>query len=997
MKELFGLPVSTLMYIFGGSLLAIVAWSLLLSLRQPVLFRLASRNIPRRWGRSLLIVLGLTLATTIIAAAMATGDTVAHSARSSVLTSLGNIDELVSARQKTDIAVTGESAPLDYFDAGYVDTVRNAAASNPLIDGVAPAIFEEVGAQNLVSRQTEPRVAVVGVDPAQMKGFGAIHSLDGKTIDFASLVSGEVMLNKDAAKELEAKAGDSITLYAGGTQRQVLVRDVVSYDGMGTTDPALLMTLSDTQSLFDKQGLIQHIIISNKGGNESGASHTNAVIDSLQPTVQSLHLAISPTKSDNLKAADDAGASFSTFFVTFGSFSIAAGILLIFLLFVMLAAERRPEMGIARAVGTERIHLVEMFMFEGLLYDLGAAAIGSLAGIGVAYFMVSVLISVIANFGVDIRFSFSTTSLITAYSMGVVVTFLVVTFSAWRVSVLNIVSAVRDLPEESAGVKGRASLVWFAIILGLGALLTYAGLSSQQGMPFYLGISLIILAFVPLLRWLGVNDRLVYTVAGGSIVVWWLLPWSTFDAILPNFSMDFNIWIVGGIVTVIGATWIVMYNSDLGVRGVMATLGRIGQMAPILKTALTYPLMNRFRTGVTLAMFTLVVFTLVVGGTTTTAFTRAFNDVKLYGGGFDLRTSTVAVNPISNLGTAIDQSGTLNPSDYDVIAAQSLVAVQAKQDGGSRDFGDYPLRGVDDTFLDNNTYGFSAIDPAYGSAKDVWAALKANPNLAVVDSLVAPLREHFDFGSPAPDFQLEGFYLEDNTFKATPIVLRDPQTGEEHKLTVIAILRDVVPTYMIGVTTSQRFVDAAFPTQATPTSDLIRLRPGVNVQATADNLESTFLANGLEATVLKDELNDIVSLNKTFNYLIQGFIGLGLVVGVAALGVISARAVVERRQEIGVMRAIGFEQGRVQLSFLIESSMVAVAGIVLGTVLGLVLAHNIIADAQSQPSWENVAFTVPWLNLAIIYAIVLGAALITAFIPARQASRVYPAQALRYE
>ena len=63
--------------------------------------------------------------------------------------------------------------------------------------------------------------------------------------------------------------------------------------------------------------------------------------------------------------------------------------LLIFLLFVMLAAERRPEMGIARAVGTERIHLVEMFMFEGLLYDLGAAAIGALAGIGVAYFMVS--------------------------------------------------------------------------------------------------------------------------------------------------------------------------------------------------------------------------------------------------------------------------------------------------------------------------------------------------------------------------------------------------------------------------------------------------------------------------------------------------------------------------------------------------------------------------------------------------------------------------------
>ena len=134
-----------------------------------------------------------------------------------------------------------------------------------------------------------------------------------------------------------------------------------------------------------------------------------------------------------------------------------------------------------------------------------------------------------------------------------------------------------------------------------------------------------------------------------------------------------------------------------------------------------------------------------------------------------------------------------------------------------------------------------------------------------------------------------------------------------------------------------------------------------------------------------------------FNYLIQGFIGLGLVVGVAALGVISARTVVERRQEIGVMRAIGFEPGRVQLGFLLESSMVAISGIVLGTLLGLILAYNIIDDSSRQASWSNIQFAVPWSNLAIIYVVVLAAALLTAYLPARQASRVYPAEALRYQ
>ena len=54
-----------------------------------------------------------------------------------------------------------------------------------------------------------------------------------------------------------------------------------------------------------------------------------------------------------------------SFFTTFGTFSIVAGILLIFLIFVMLAAERRGELGIARAVGTRRGHLVQMFLVRG--------------------------------------------------------------------------------------------------------------------------------------------------------------------------------------------------------------------------------------------------------------------------------------------------------------------------------------------------------------------------------------------------------------------------------------------------------------------------------------------------------------------------------------------------------------------------------------------------------------------------------------------------------
>ena len=48
------------------------------------------------------------------------------------------------------------------------------------------------------------------------------------------------------------------------------------------------------------------------------------------------------------------------------------------------------------------------------------------------------------------------------------------------------------------------------------------------------------------------------------------------------------------------------------------------------------------------------------------------------------------------------------------------------------------------------------------------------------------------------------------------------------------------------------------------------------------------------------------------------FIGIGLAAGLAALGVIAVRAVVERRQQIGVLRSIGFRSGYVGIEMLIE-------------------------------------------------------------------------------
>ena len=147
-----------------------------------------------------------------------------------------------------------------------------------------------------------------------------------------------------------------------------------------------------------KQGRIKHVAVSNRGeGMSPEPQLSDKVAALLQPAAEELGLEIQTLKADAIEDADAAGNAFMSLFTTFGTFSIAAGILLIFLIFVMLAAERRSELGIARAVGTRRGHLVQMFMFEGVAYDLAAAVVGAALGALVALGMVIVMASAFAR------------------------------------------------------------------------------------------------------------------------------------------------------------------------------------------------------------------------------------------------------------------------------------------------------------------------------------------------------------------------------------------------------------------------------------------------------------------------------------------------------------------------------------------------------------------------------------------------------------------------
>jgi putative ABC transport system permease protein len=119
---------------------------------------------------------------------------------------------------------------------------------------------------------------------------------------------------------------------------------------------------------------------------------------------------------------------------------------------------------------------------------------------------------------------------------------------------------------------------------------------------------------------------------------------------------------------------------------------------------------------------------------------------------------------------------------------------------------------------------------------------------------------------------------------------------------------------------------------------------------------------------------------------------MGLIVGIAGLGIITIRNVAERKQEIGVMRAIGYQRDMILKSFLLETSFTSLLGITVGTLMGLAISYTIF-------EWGGFSkmsvFVIPWGEIALVFSIAFLITLAATLPPSRKAARLAPAEALR--
>src|SRR5207244_8986392 len=262
-------------------------------------------------------------------------------------------------------------------------------------------------------------------------------------------------------------------------------------------------------------------------------------------------------------------------------------------------------------------------------------------------------------------------------------------------------------------------------------------------------------------------------------------------------------------------------------------------------------------------------------------------------------------------------------------------------------------------FLENSSIPLDHRARGYETDQAVWQDLLAGKDVAVIDSFAV---RRGGFGDSPYDFKVTGIDENDKTFAPITLQVRDPLSRRRKQVQVIGVTSLGASTTFAGLYVPDSAVREVFG-EAELSNHFVGLKDQSKSKDVAKDIESTLLTAGVQAESIKAKVDEDQALSRNFFYLMQGFMSLGLLVGIAAVGVIAFRMVVERRQQIGMLRAIGYKRSTVALSFLLESSFVTLLAIFSGLVLAIWLSYFLFSSSVF-PSNQYV-LAILWLLIII--------------------------------
>ena len=142
-------------------------------------------------------------------------------------------------------------------------------------------------------------------------------------------------------------------------------------------------------------------------------------------------------------------------------------------------------------------------------------------------------------------------------------------------------------------------------------------------------------------------------------------------------------------------------------------------------------------------------------------------------------------------------------------------------------------------------------------------------------------------------------------------------------------------------------------------------------------------------------LSNINTVLIMVNAVVIAIASIALLIGGIGVANTMFTSIVERKKEIGIMKAIGAKNKDIMKIFLIESGLLGFFGGLAGALFGLTIAYLVSSIARQIIGGELFKVTLSWPLLigASLFSFIIG--LIAGYIPARQASKLNPVQALR--
>jgi putative ABC transport system permease protein len=396
--------------------------------------------------------------------------------------------------QQTDAQVRGEVIFSDPFTGDQRQPLDQALVEKvAAVDGVAGAApfvtTFGAGSNNRVlgsdgkplgASQGPPTLLESWIEDPQLSSYKLVEGHGPEADD-------QIALNTAAAKDGDLSVGDDVVVV---TQFGRSTYTLVGTFNFGSAESAAGavsadFTLAEAQRIAGLDGQIQHI----DARADDGLSQQQ-LVERIQKVVpDDMEVITGEKAAADLSASVQSGFSFfKQALLIFAGIALLVGIFVISNTFAILVSQRTRELALLRAVGASRAQVLGSMMFEATVVGLVAAALGLLAGVGLAKGVTALLDAT----GADLP----TTSLVVrpstvlaALLVGLVVTLIAALVPAIRATRVPPLAALRDVAIDRSGAS-KLRLAFGVVVLAVGGLLLSAAWTSDGDTDAVPGVGL---------------------------------------------------------------------------------------------------------------------------------------------------------------------------------------------------------------------------------------------------------------------------------------------------------------------------------------------------------------------------------------------------------------------------------------------------------------------------------------------------------------------------